>query len=288
MKKISILSFVIALVAICAVSFPLEATIDLAPVAEGTSGLQFINKTYSTASFGTSTTNTTISVYSDINGVANYSILNTTLSTSANMGPFIRAGRFVSVSYTSTSSTTTFIQTQTNVKGIIEFDISSLSSLTCPFSATLRLDYQGRTLDSLFPRTLSLYDLGEASEDGAITGGEVKGAKITDMFTLPTGSGGPSAGFYNYNVTSALVADLANIGSNSYSGFMIDFSLADSPFPFDSYFDVTPEGAFNNYDFSGSEGPKLIINTSPVPEPSSLILLGSGLIGIYFIRRKFN
>ena len=267
-------------------SFAVNAAIDLAPVAEGTSGKQFINQTIVPP--GTTNSNATNSIYSSINGLPNYTAHNTSVSTFTNTGPFINAGRFSSITTTSTTSAITFIQTQTNIKGIIEFDISSLSSLTGPFSATLRLDYNGKNFNSTFPRTLSLYDMAESSEDGAVTAGEVKGAKITDLFVLPSGGGGPSAGFYYFNVTSALLADLANIGSNSYSGFIIDFDLADPSFPFDSYFDVTPVVTFNNYDANGSEGPKLIINTNPVPEPSSLMLLGSGLIGIYFIKRKFK
>ncbi len=269
-------------------SFAVHAAIDLAPVAEGTSGKVFYNITYSTISGPTYNYNTTFSTYTSINGVPNYTSHNTSVSTYTNIGPFIQAGRFSSVTSTSTYSTTTFIQTQVNLKGVVEFDISSLSALTGPFSATLRLDYNGRDFNSTFARTLSLYDMAESAEDGAVTTGEVKGAKITDIFTLPAGGGGPSAGFYNFNVTSALVADLANIGTNSYSGFMIDFDLADPSFPFDSFFDVTPGATFNNYDGGGSEGPKLIINTNPVPEPSSLMLIGAGLLGLYFTNRKIN
>ncbi|RMF94769.1 MAG: PEP-CTERM sorting domain-containing protein [Candidatus Schekmanbacteria bacterium] len=285
MKKFLVISLVSMFAVVFALVNPAGAAIDLAPVAEGSAGTEFHQTFYYTSSGSSFSTTSSQPFVSSITGSPNH-IIHTSVSSYVNSGPFIRAARYITSFSTSTGYSSTYVSIQRVLKGIVEFDISSLSSLSGPFTAQLRLDFHKLNISSNIPVTVSLYDMTEATEDGTIST-FAKGAKIADILNV-TPYGNPPSGFYYFDVTSELVADLANIGSNTYSGFIIDYDVPDPSFPMDHFYDALGEVDFQNYDGGGSEGPLLTINTAPIPEPTSLILLGSGLIGVYFIRRKLK
>lgn len=287
MKKVQIIIPLFAIIALIFSSFSAYAAIDLAPVAEGMSGKHFVQRFVYPPSASSYSTTTSFTTYSSINGAPN-NISHTSNSTYTNFGPFIRAGRFIStaVSYSPPPPSSSIFD-EFNIKGIIEFDISSLSSLTTPVNAILNIDFYKLNISSNIPATVAVYDMAESTEDGSVTGNEIKGNKIADLFTIPTTGNLPS-GIYSVDVSAAVTADLLNIGSNSYSGFIIDYDVPDPSFPLHQYNDVLGEVLFNNYDAQAGEGPTLTVSEQPIPEPASLILIGSGLIGIYITTRRLG
>jgi hypothetical protein len=53
---------------------------------------------------------------------------------------------------------------------------------------------------------------------------------------------------------------------------------------FDPFFDSQSSKWFSHYSVSG----KVFVDGAPVPEPVTMILLGSGLLGIAVFRKRFN
>lgn len=248
-----------------------EASIVLAPVAEGSSG----NKLYTT-------TGTPTPIASSINGLPNYY----SSTYSQNIGPFIDAERVIRNTGTMMGSSATANLVHFYKKGILEFDISSVGAGT--YSAVLTLDFYGVEDYSGPAVTLKLYDMSESTEDGDVMTGETKGSYIADIFTISPSSA-PAPGIYSFDVTSAIASDIANMPGNTFAGFVLDYSLVDPSLPYTDYVnDIFPTVHFNNYDESTGEGSTLTLReeTTPVPEPSTVMLIGTGLVGIYFARRK--
>ena len=177
----------------------------------------------------------------------------------------------VNRTYSATSTGGGFLVTDIMNQGIVEFDISSLSGATVT-SAQLKLsiDISG-WLDPV--GTLSLWDLSDASETGVLTTGKTRGAFLSDILSGPPYPGGLIT--YTIDVNSDVVTDLLSL--NMAAGFLIDWGNEPTSFPL---YLQTPDAYLSNS--------QLVVNYSsqPIPEPTTLLLLGGGLVGIYLARKK--
>ena len=168
--------------------------------------------------------------------------------------------------------------------GLIEFDISSLSSLTPgTFSAELILNgtvYPSHTQQA---NQLEVFNLAESSENGSlIAGSETTDGLIGNLLTTPIA---PGQAFYSIDVTQALVNDLLNLPSNSFSGFLLDWEHTEFHLDsFNTYHFDTPTAYFSTI----SNPPELRITTNSTPEPSAFLLLGAGLLGLRIISKKYG
>jgi len=70
--------------------------------------------------------------------------------------------------------------------------------------------------------------------------------------------------------------------NSSLGGFSFEFDYQAGMLPFDATF-VNPYDLDNPFVVSGTTAPK-----SSIPEPSTILLLGSGLVGLAGLRRKFK
>lgn len=86
--------------------------------------------------------------------------------------------------------------------------------------------------------------------------------------------GFPQAGFYDALSLASGIAPGASEG-----GFMVSFNWLGTGTPGAQYFEVVSPSDFSVLD-SG--------NTTPVPEPGTLMLLGSGIISLIGLRRRIN
>jgi len=178
--------------------------------------------------------------------------------------------------YSATNVGDGFLVTDIMNQGIVEFDIAPLAGSTVT-SAQLKLTAQiSGWLDPV--KTLSLWDLSESSETGVLTTGKSRSAFLTDILSGPPYPGGLLT--YTLDVTADIAAELLNIGTNHFAGFLIDWGTEPSSFPL---YEQTPDASF-------SYGSELLVDytpgTHPVPEPTTILLLGGSLVGIYLARKK--
>jgi hypothetical protein len=137
------------------------------------------------------------------------------------------------------------------------FDFGSTTSVT---SATLNWDF-GSLYGSSSPTEISLY-VGSDS-DGLITTADRNMGALADTFVF---SGGET---FDFDITSLVNSALL---SGQYVAARFEVTAA--------------PGSLTSYHGGNFLVPSMIFETSSVPEPASIVLLGLGLAGIGFSRKK--
>ncbi len=94
---------------------------------------------------------------------------------------------------------------------------------------------------------------------------------------------------------TAFGADFANINDDILrTRLLVGSEIATppiNPYPFVSFYGFTSDVAFTSITFEGLENDVYGIDNvtySPIPEPTTMLLLGTGLIGLAGFRRKFR
>jgi hypothetical protein len=158
---------------------------------------------------------------------------------------------------------------------ILEFSIAPISGLphgATILSATLSLDIAGARTSTAVP-DLSINGYGDG--DGVVGLGDFRKATTTLGQTgpLPDGDSGSLALPFDFNVT-AFLQSLVD-GKTPAAGFHLEGPAADSQ--------IAIWGSAAN---DPNLRPLLSISFAPVPEPSSLVLVGLGLAGLMIFARR--
>lgn len=155
-------------------------------------------------------------------------------------------------------------------RGVLEFDISGL--INSISSASLNLDVLSNHSTVGYPLTLGLYSY---AGDGLISGSDYGAGTLIDLYDYNGES----------NVQIDVSAPLQSLINNS-ENFM-GFNLRMETLP--ALGTTAPNMlAFNSLEYP-LEQPRpafLNVESSAVPEPASLFLIGAGLIGLVSGRRK--
>lgn len=182
------------------------------------------------------------------------------------------------------SINTDFMLVSKNRSAFLQFDISEILSSLATDSKIKKayLLLQGHNINANPEENID--PLNEISLYATVPGWDETNGFGYSSGNIPSQSGGSSIGTFSLATSSStqIIYDLSSyLSSYNISSPLLSFRLSSNNDTITQITPRTPSGA------QSSNGPMLIIETMPVPEPSSLLLFGvSSLAGLLSLRKK--